>query len=185
MKLATVTAWATVDKPLSVVDLESNRSEPANYLAANDICTVLMRLDRLIAMDCYSDNLDTGSFILIDLDSLDTVALGIVEAVKPAVRRTATNLRHLVRSTETHARSIAKAISWRVTGSFDTFVLAALVTGNSKIAGAVALAEKEAARFRQLLNLDGCNYFAYGFLGQVDFLTVILTLCEGLNDVTV
>ena len=43
--------------------------------------------------------------------------------------------------TDTQVRSIAKAISWRATGSFDTFVLAALITGNAKVASGVALAE--------------------------------------------
>ena len=47
----------------------------------------------------------------------------------------------LIRSTETHARSIAKAISWRATGSLDTFVIATLITGSSKIAIALALTE--------------------------------------------
>jgi uncharacterized membrane protein len=49
----------------------------------------------------------------------------------------------LIRATETHARSVAKAISWRATGSLDTFVIAAaqLITGSLTSAGGVALAE--------------------------------------------
>jgi uncharacterized membrane protein len=47
----------------------------------------------------------------------------------------------LIRSTESHARSIAKAASWRMTGSFDTFIIAAFITGSPKAAGAVALTE--------------------------------------------
>ena len=62
--------------------------------------------------------------------------------MKPAaVRAATTNLRHLIQSAETHARSIAKAISWRATGSLDTFVVAALVTGSPRLACGVALAE--------------------------------------------
>jgi sulfate adenylyltransferase large subunit len=141
IKLATVTATATVEQPIRIVDLETNRSAPAEHLAANDIGIAVMRLDRLIAMDRYSDNRETGSFILIDSESGDTVGLGIIETTKSSVLRVATNLRHLIGSTETHARSIVKAISWRATGSFDTFILAALITGSSKIAGSVALAE--------------------------------------------
>jgi uncharacterized membrane protein len=38
-------------------------------------------------------------------------------------------------------RSIVKTVSWRLTGSLDTFVIAALITGNSKLAGGVALTE--------------------------------------------
>jgi sulfate adenylyltransferase large subunit len=141
IKLATATATATVEQPLRVVDLETNRSAPTECLAANDIGIAVMRLDRPIAMDRYWDNRETGSFILIDSESGDTVGLGIIETTKPTVLRAATNLRHFIGSTETHARSIVKAISWRATGSFDTFILAALITGSSKIAGGVALAE--------------------------------------------
>ena len=46
-----------------------------------------------------------------------------------------------MRTTETHARSVAKAVSWRATGSLDTFIVAIAITGSSKLAGGVALAE--------------------------------------------
>jgi uncharacterized membrane protein len=42
---------------------------------------------------------------------------------------------------ETHGRSIAKAVSWRITGSLDTFALSWLVTGNVVSAGSIATAE--------------------------------------------
>ena len=142
MKLATVTATATIEQPLCLVDLHTNRSALAGSLAANDIGTAVIKLDRLIAADRYRDRRDTGSFILIDPETGDTIALGIIEAMKPAaVRAATTSLRHLVRSAETRVRSIAKAVSWRATGSLDTFVVAALVTGNSRLACGVALAE--------------------------------------------
>ena len=40
-----------------------------------------------------------------------------------------------------HPRSIAKAVSWRITGSVDTFVLSLLFTGSVKLAGSIAIAE--------------------------------------------
>jgi bifunctional enzyme CysN/CysC/sulfate adenylyltransferase subunit 1 len=102
-----------------------------------------MKLDRLVAADGYLDGRDTGSFILIDPDSEDTVGLGILESVRPppALSGLKGILYRLIRSTDTHSRSIVKAISWRTAGSFDTFVIAALITGNSKIAVSVALTE--------------------------------------------
>ncbi len=39
---------------------------------------------------------------------------------------------------DSHVRSIAKAVSWRVTGSIDTFVLALLFTGSAALAGSIA-----------------------------------------------
>jgi len=42
---------------------------------------------------------------------------------------------------DTHKRSIAKAISWRATGTLDTFVLSWLITGHAATAGGIALTE--------------------------------------------
>ncbi len=47
----------------------------------------------------------------------------------------------LFRSREAPTRSLVKAISWRVLGSIDTFVLSWLFTGNPKAAGAIASTE--------------------------------------------
>ena len=91
------------------------------------------------------DNKETGGFILIDPESYDTVGLGTVQEVLQADRhrpvRLSTVIADLIRSTESHARSIVKAASWRITGSLDTFIIAALITGRPKVAGAVALSE--------------------------------------------
>jgi len=38
---------------------------------------------------------------------------------------------------EAHGRSFVKAISWRATGSLDTFVISWLVTGKTVIAGSI------------------------------------------------
>jgi sulfate adenylyltransferase large subunit len=142
MKLATMTAIATIGQQLSVLDIETNRSHVAERLAANDIGTAAVKLDRLLAVDCYSGCRDTGSFILIDSDTRDTIALGIIEAIKPPANGSGkVNLLNFIWSAESHLRSVAKAISWRATGSLDTFAIAALITGNAKIAGGVALAE--------------------------------------------
>lgn len=46
-----------------------------------------------------------------------------------------------VRSEDSHPRSIAKALSWRITGSLDTFLLSLVFTGNVKLAGSIAVTE--------------------------------------------
>ena len=40
-----------------------------------------------------------------------------------------------------HRRSFAKAVSWRVTGSIDTFLIGWLVTGSPMIAGTISAIE--------------------------------------------
>jgi sulfate adenylyltransferase large subunit len=146
-KLATTTVKARAEPEVSVFDLDTRRSVGAPAIAQNEIGSGILKLDRPIAVDRYADCKDTGSFILIDPESYDTVGMGCVEdSLAPqsdldfakgpnAVRK------KFARWTETHARSLAKAVSWRATGSLDTFVVAFVITGSPKIAGSVAVTE--------------------------------------------
>lgn len=40
---------------------------------------------------------------------------------------------------DTNSRSIAKTISWRLTGSFSTFMISYLILGSFSIAGSIAV----------------------------------------------
>ena len=42
---------------------------------------------------------------------------------------------------ESNFRSLAKAVSWRLTGTADTFILSWIITGEVKLASAIALSE--------------------------------------------
>ena len=42
---------------------------------------------------------------------------------------------------EHHRRSLAKAISWRITGTVDTFLISWLITGELALAGGIAATE--------------------------------------------
>lgn len=42
---------------------------------------------------------------------------------------------------ETNYRSVAKALTWRATGSADTFILSLLITGRLDLAGGIAATE--------------------------------------------
>lgn len=42
---------------------------------------------------------------------------------------------------EAHSRSFAKAASWRLTGSLDTFVIGFILTGKASLAGSIAAVE--------------------------------------------
>lgn len=146
-KLATTTVKARAEPEVSVFDLDTRRSVGAPAIAQNEIGSGTLKLDRPIAVDRYADCKDTGSFILIDPESYDTVGMGCVEdslapqsdldfAKGPSAVR-----KKFARWTETHARSLAKAVSWRATGSLDTFIVAFVITGSPKIAGSVAVTE--------------------------------------------
>ncbi len=145
-KLATSTATASVAPGLSMLDLDTRELVETQAIAPNEIGTCTLHLNRPVAADRYADCKDTGSFILIDPETYDTVGMGCVEQIlvsqnQPAPNRNAAKGKRLTRWTETHARSLAKAISWRTTGSIDTFVVTFVISGSTKIAGSVALAE--------------------------------------------
>jgi uncharacterized membrane protein len=44
----------------------------------------------------------------------------------------------MAKSREAHSRSLAKAISWRATGTLDTFVISYIITGQLLLAGSIA-----------------------------------------------
>lgn len=43
--------------------------------------------------------------------------------------------------TDTAVRSLAKAVSWRITGTIDTFLISWLITGQALLASGIALTE--------------------------------------------
>jgi sulfate adenylyltransferase large subunit len=147
LKLATTTVAAKIEPDVKVFDLDARRLIAAAAIAHNEIGLGTLTIDRPIAVDRYAECKDTGSFILIDPETYDTVGMGCVEGVigarsaAAARKRTAVVGGSLARWTETHARSLAKAVSWRATGSLDTFVVAFVITANPKIAGSVAVTE--------------------------------------------
>jgi sulfate adenylyltransferase large subunit len=153
IKLGTSSAKATAESSPRVLDLDSGAVKPAERLFINDIGECTLRLDRPIAADRYAESKETGSFILIDPESYDTVGMGFVEGSRTRdglltrLRRRITMPKRSSknpaseRSRESHFRSIAKAISWRTTGSIDTFLVTFIITGSKMFAGSVAVTE--------------------------------------------
>ena len=50
-------------------------------------------------------------------------------------------VRSMASAPEAHSRSLLKAVSWRITGTIDTFVISFIVTGRATIAGSIAATE--------------------------------------------
>jgi len=80
-KLGTRTVTATADADLTVIDLDRRRAVAAQAIAQNAIGTCTLEFDRPVAADRYSECKDTGSFILIDPESFDTVGMGCIERI--------------------------------------------------------------------------------------------------------
>jgi len=138
---------------VSTIDLDTRRPIATDSIAQNEIGLCTLKLARPTAVERYADCKETGSFILIDPESYDTVGMGCVETVfalsrptivaaAPAPAEPAPAAKGvLAHWTETHLRSLTKAVSWRATGSLDTFAVAWVITGSPKLAGSVAVTE--------------------------------------------
>jgi bifunctional enzyme CysN/CysC len=79
VKHTTRNARAVVDELVSVVDMDTLEDRRApERLELNDLAVVRLRLAEPLVVDTYERNPPTGSFILIDEASNDTVAAGMV-----------------------------------------------------------------------------------------------------------
>ena len=86
IKLGTASAAAHITGPMQLIDLAEDAAiKPVDRLMSNEFGLCHLELDRPLAADRYDQNRETGSFILIDAETHDTVAMGLVEnAVAPA-----------------------------------------------------------------------------------------------------
>jgi sulfate adenylyltransferase subunit 1 (EFTu-like GTPase family) len=79
LKHTSRSATAIVDRIEDRVDVHTlQRSQPADELGLNDIGRVHLRTNVPLAFDAYTSNRRTGSFILIDESSNETVGAGLI-----------------------------------------------------------------------------------------------------------
>jgi sulfate adenylyltransferase large subunit len=147
LKLGAAAVPARVVRVRQRIDLASLASVPVSSLGANDVGHVVLALDQPIAFDPYRESRRTGGFILIDRESFDTVAIGLVDG---AAADQPVNLQ-VVRSNapsawikwtgEQKRRSALKAMSWRVIGSVSTIGAAVVLTQDIRLAAAIGATE--------------------------------------------
>jgi sulfate adenylyltransferase subunit 1 (EFTu-like GTPase family) len=79
IKHATHAARAIVEEVVDHVDVHTlNPDRTVDELGLNDIGRVHLRTSKPLAFDPYSRNRSTGSFILIDETTNDTVGAGMI-----------------------------------------------------------------------------------------------------------
>jgi bifunctional enzyme CysN/CysC len=78
VKLGATTLGASLGQPKYVVDVNTLDHLAARTLHLNEIGVCNLTLDRAVAFDAYADNRDTGSFIVIDRYSNQTVGAGML-----------------------------------------------------------------------------------------------------------
>ncbi|QRM33564.1 sulfate adenylyltransferase subunit CysN [Microvirga sp. VF16] len=147
LKIGAASVPARVVRVRQRIDLASLASVPVSSLGANDIGQVVLSLDQPIAFDPYTESRRTGGFILIDRESFDTVAIGLVdgavaeEPVNLQVVRNNTPLAWIKWTGEQKRRSALKAMSWRVIGSIATIGAAIVLSQDIRLAAAIGATE--------------------------------------------
>lgn len=156
LRLGTATANASVVLSAQI-DIHTFREEvgapdsPASTtLNSNGLGRVTVNLDRPLAVSRYSDNRELGSFILIDRQTNDTVALGVIDAVdfspakgtEPATNRSlswrprlADLARRAVAPVSSNAGDVVReGLSWRLSSAALVTVTVAALSGNAALA---------------------------------------------------
>ncbi|WP_262269333.1 sulfate adenylyltransferase subunit CysN [Microvirga yunnanensis] len=147
LKLGAAAVPARVVRVRQRIDLASLASVAVSSLGANDVGHVVLALDQPVAFDPYAESRRTGGFILIDRESFDTVAIGLVDGaaaeqpVNLEAVRTNAPLAWIKWSGEQKRRSALKAMSWRVIGSVATVGAAVVLTQDIRLATAIGATE--------------------------------------------
>jgi len=152
-RLGTSTATAVVAAIDYVIDVLDYDRAPAETVEANGLATITIAFDRPMPLVPYAECRELGGFILIDRMTYDTVALGLIVAAAEDPRKAEPSETSRVASTwrtrrdralgwlrqtpEQPRRSLVKALTWRITGGLDTFILVLLFGGSAKIAAAI------------------------------------------------
>ena len=79
MKIGAKSAAITIAEPRHKVNVNTFEELPARTLELNDIGVCNVNLDQAIAFDAYTENRQTGGFILIDRITNDTVGAGMLD----------------------------------------------------------------------------------------------------------
>ena len=137
---------ARIAAPDYAIDIATLGQKSAATLEMNEIGVCDVALDASAAFDSYAESRETGSFIVIDRMTNNTVGMGLIldaggdprAARRPPWFRVA---RRNARSRERSWRSLAKAASWRFVGTIDTLLLAYIFTGSAAISFAIGSME--------------------------------------------
>jgi bifunctional enzyme CysN/CysC len=78
VKHTTQTVRAQIDKIYYEVDMDTLQQKPCDGLRLNDIAKVRLSCHRALYVDDYQKNRETGAFIVIDSQSNNTVAAGMI-----------------------------------------------------------------------------------------------------------
>jgi len=156
LKQGTRTVRTTVQALHSRLDPETlDELDNPVELVLNDIGEVTLRTSSIVVADAYTDNRDSGAFILIDETTNDTVGAGTIlepREVQPGVQ-TRNDIRW-------HPSSLDREYRWTATGQHGATIwfTGLPASGKSTIAVAVERALVESGQVAYLLDGDNIRH---------------------------
>jgi bifunctional enzyme CysN/CysC len=117
IKHTTRAARATVDELRYRIDVNTlHRDREADELGLNDIGRVTLRLSSPIAFDTYTRNRFTGSFILVDEATNDTVGAGMIVGARGSSRRGPAAVAERSPNVTWHGGKLDREARWQALG---------------------------------------------------------------------
>ena len=146
MKMGTATANATISEIRHTVNVNTFEEMMGRSLELNDISVVKLALDRPLAFETYADCPPMGAFVLIDRQSHQTVAAGMIDF---ALRR--------AENVHRQAVTVNKKARARLNGHPGRVLWFTGLSGSGKSTIANALEKKLHAKGFRTYILDGDN----------------------------
>jgi bifunctional enzyme CysN/CysC len=156
LKQTSKTVRATVQALHSRLDPETlDELDNPVELSLNDIGSVTLRTSSIVVADSYSDNRDSGAFILIDETSNDTIGAGTI--VEPREVKPGAQARNDIRW---HPSALDRDHRWKATGQRGATIwfTGLPASGKSTVAVAVERALVESGDVAYLLDGDNIRH---------------------------
>ncbi|OPX08084.1 adenylyl-sulfate kinase [Mycobacterium sp. AT1] len=156
LKQTSKTVRATVQAIHTRLDPETlDELDNPVELSINDIGEVTLRTSSVVVADSYSDNRDSGAFILIDETSNDTIGAGTI--IEPREVKPGSQTRNDIRW---HPSTLDRAHRWSATGQRGATIwfTGLPASGKSTLAVAVERALVEAGDVAYLLDGDNIRH---------------------------
>jgi bifunctional enzyme CysN/CysC len=146
LKIGTATVPAALARITDSLDIDTLARTPATRLGLNAIGRVEIETAQPIAFDPYSENRQTGAFILIDRSTLRTAAAGmVVESLSGA------------RDVHRHAETVTPAVRAEAKGQQPLVIWFTGLPGSGKSTIANLVERRLVTLGRQTMLLDGDN----------------------------
>jgi bifunctional enzyme CysN/CysC len=165
LKHTTRTVRAAVESIDVLLDITTLREEtPPDQLELNDIARLTLRTSAPVVADPYAENRTTGAFILLDEDSNDTVAAGMVRVIRESPRPGEPHSPGVT----WHDTGLGREHRWRSLGTRGATVWLTGLPSSGKSSVAAALERLLVESGRAAYFLDGDN-LRHGLSGDLAF----------------